>query len=132
MNLDPIAEIIAAANQGVVGKSLFLFNMPETCAKGVVLRLPVDGISVSQYLPGYYKTYFQAIVRDKSFASGQGRAEALSSLLTFYDRTFTDSANKPYLQIKICYPCVKPIVFPRMTDNLLEWSIKFDVVYVEL
>lgn len=132
MNLDSIAQVITEAGLGAPGKTLFMHHMPETCAKGVLLRLPMEGIPTNQYIPGYYNGSFQAIVRDKNHASGQDLADRLSKLLTFYERNFADKKGRVYQRILQCYPCQKPIVYPRLPDNLIEWSIKFDVDYLEL
>lgn len=132
MNLSHIADMIVAAGQGVIGKTLFIHHMPETCAKGVVLRTPLDGIPVNNYLPDYYQGKFQVIIRDKTHASGQPRADALFDLLEMYNRDFLDKKGKLVMRIVQSYPCTKPIVYPRSPDNLIEWSITFDVTYLEL
>lgn len=128
MILEAVATVITDAKLGVLGKTLFLHHMPETCVQGIVLREPLDGIPTDNYKPGFHNGWYQVIVRDRSHPSGRDLADKLFTLLEFYDRTFTAQGVK----IIQSYSRNLPIVYPRTPDNLLEWSIRFDTQFVRL
>ncbi len=132
MNLDAICQIIEDAGLGTLGESLFQHHMPETATQGLVLRLPLEGVPINHYIPGFRRGSFQVIVRDDRFAEGQAVAERVFDLLTLHRRDFQDAQGKLYFRILQCLPRTEPIVYPRMGSNLTEWSINFDVAYLNL
>ena len=132
MILEAIATVIVEQGLGVLGSTLFLHHMPETCQQGVLLRLSLEGVETDNYKPGFYKTWYQVIVRDTTYASGEAKAQALFSGLEFYNRSFTDTLGRPTIKILQSYNRNLPVPFPRSPDNLLEWSIRFDLQFVQL
>lgn len=138
MNTDVIKRIlvgsgIQAGGQPLTpGSNLFLDRIPDNCAEGVLIRLPLAGIQINHYLPGYYKgSYLQIIVRSPYNASGMVIANAVSNLLTIYNTTYTDPNTNAFLmQVNHIFPKHLPIVFPRSPGNLIEFSINFDTNYV--
>lgn len=132
MILEAIATVLVENKLGVMGKTLFLHHMPETCKQGVVLRIPLSGIQTDSYKPGFYKSGYQAIVRDKAHESGQALADKVMEKLEFYNRDFADKKGKPTIRILQSYACILPVVYPKLPDNMLEWSTMFDIQYLEL
>lgn len=132
MILEALATVLVENKIGVLGKTLFIHHMPETCKQGVVLRLPLSGIETDNYKPGFYKGSYQVIVRDKAHETGQALADKIFKVLEFYNRDFADKKGNPTVRVVQSYNCVKPVVYPRLPDNLLEWSTMFDIHYLEL
>ncbi len=132
MNLDAISQILQEAGLGAPGDYLFQHHMPDTASHGIVLRMPLEGVPINHYIPGFRRGSFQAIVRDDHFTEGQSVAERVFDALTIYERDFKDAQGKLYFRILQCLPRTEPIVYPRMGSNLTEWSINFDVAYLNL
>jgi hypothetical protein len=133
MKLEALAELIVADGLGVIGQTLFVYQMPASCKSGIVLRLPPTGNSLNHYIPGYISGKFQVIIRDTSYEAGNEKSNRLSKLFTFFEpKDFLDEQNRLYMRINQCFPCNTPIIYPRLENNLVEWSITFDVNFIEL
>ena len=126
MNLEIIANLIIEAGLGVEGVSLFIDHMPETCEVGVMIRNPLQGNPINHYIPGYEKWQFQIIVRDRKHVDGQRRSDALGALLYFSNRDFMQD-NGVNLHVNFCRPRTRPVTYPRLPNNLIEWSTMFEV-----
>jgi hypothetical protein len=118
--------MIVNAGLGVLGTSLFIDHMPETCEVGVMIRNPLQGNPINHYIPGYEKWQFQIIVRDRTHVGGETRSNAISKLLYFGNMNFTQ-ADGSNLLINFCRPRTKPVTYPRLPNNLIEWSTMFEV-----
>jgi hypothetical protein len=132
ITLEYFAKLIADAGYGVLGQNLFIHHMPETIPGGIVLRGPLQGVPLNHYIPGYYKGSFQLIVRSSDHASGQALSDQVSALLYFENRDVLDDQGALIMRINHVFPRVKPIVYPRLPNNSIEWSITFDVNWIEL
>jgi hypothetical protein len=126
---EALAQMIAVAGYGVEGQSLFVYQIPANCSIGIVVRAPVEGVPYNGYIPGYLVGSYQVIVRDVDFEDGSRRADQIMSLLTFSNRDF-DLVEKQ-VHVNHSIPRTHPIVYPRMDNNQMEWSITFDLNAVE-
>lgn len=106
-------------------KDIFVFQMPETVSKGILLRDAALGTMIDHELPGYYHTEFQCIVRSKEHAEGEAKANAVSSGLTILNQTIGT------LNVKYVRPRHIPMVFPVSDGDYLEWLIIFDICFVK-
>lgn len=123
MDLLPIANKLEYEGLGIPGKTLFVNFMPDECKEGILLRSPLIGTEVDPNLPGYYKTYFSAIVRTNRYASGLDLMKSVMLALTLYNQDLDD------ISIKRCYPANLPATFPISEGNLFEIQVHFDIVY---
>jgi len=131
MNLDCISQIILEKNLvTALGTDLFQHHMPDTCKQGILLKLPVGGIPINHYIPGFIKGTFQTIVRSNSHQYGDGQAQALSKALTVQNRVFLDLSAKLLMKIIQCYPKHLPIIYARSMGNEIEWSVTYEIHYL--
>ena len=119
MKLEPISQLLI--DEGVVtgNGDIFLFEMPSECKKGILMKLPLQGVPVDPELPLYYRCDFQVIVRAQKHADGYPLAELVRQKLTFTERTVGT------LHIQELRPLTLPISYRRSDGNGLEWSLAF-------
>jgi hypothetical protein len=123
MNLLPLIDRIRLANQGVVGKSLFLQMLPAECSQGVLLRTPLTGTKINHELPGYFRGEFQLIVRQSGY--DETLIKAIIETLTF-ERAWASTQF-----FMFCRPRTLPVAYPLSKGNLVEHSVMFDCVFSE-
>lgn len=124
MILEKIASLLEDAGLGKVGQDIFVHRMGPDVAKGIMLRLPPEGIKDNHYIPGYYNTEFQAIVRASKQADGDQLASEIRKALTLYNREFVEG-DKMVMRIKQSLPKNLPIIYPRSDGAGIEWSVWF-------
>ncbi len=132
MNLELIAAALVKEGLGIIGEDIFMHRMEQNCPKGILLKLPIDGIRIDQNLPRYHKTALQAIIRDISQEAGDAKAALVTAALTMSRRDFRATVA-PYgllMQVKQMYPTRLPIVYPRSDGRGIEWSVNLHADYV--
>jgi hypothetical protein len=89
VNLDVITKILVDKNVGVVGNVLgttalpiFKNRMPATVTRGIVVKTPMEGITVDNNLPGFFRTRLQVIVRSGVQADGDAICQGGDDLLS--------------------------------------------------
>jgi hypothetical protein len=137
MNLDVLTKILVDKNVGVVGNVLgttalpiFKNRIPATVTRAIVLKTSIEGVFVDNYLPGFFKTRFQVIVRSGVQADGDAIAKAVmtafkSEALT----TYTDDQSNFLMQINYILVDRLPVVYTRDDSAVNEWSINFRICY---
>lgn len=105
-------------------KNIFVYQMPESVASGILLKDAALGTLIDHELPKYYQTEFQCIVRSKTHAEGEAKAEAVSTAMTILNQTI-GTLNVNYIR-----PRHVPMVFPVSDGDYLEWLITFDTSFV--
>lgn len=127
MNLVPIAKRLEA--QGVGKRSgsaqtIFVHHFPEQKTTGILLRQSAMGTPIDHYLPGYFRSRFQLVVRATGYEEGRALAESASTALTMLNITLDDG-----MVMKQCLPAHQPVAFPSSKGDLLEFSVNFDVAF---
>ena len=132
MNLDVVTSILEAAGVGRLGIDLFQDHMPDDVPVGCMVRLPVDSIAVSGYLPTYFRSgKVQAIVRAPSYEVGKALAGKVFKVLTIDQRTeFKGEEGELLMLIHHLRPTALPVSYARTPGNLTEWSVNFTGSYV--
>lgn len=127
---DILEKKITDAGIAVSGTTMFRQFMPATIRIGVMLKMPLTGVAIDPYLPGYYKPLLQVIVRHTDAQEGEAMAQAVMEALTINKAEFYD-ANDEHgaVQIMKFYPRELPIRFPRLDGNELEWSLNFETAF---
>lgn len=123
MNLKNLADRIHGAGIAVKGTTLFLNMMPMEAQTAVLLRTPLQGTKIDYYLPGYFKTDFQVIVRTRDDEAGENLMRQVMNLLTFSNLTLGGQA------FKYCRPRSLPIAFPLSSGNMIEHTVMFDCCF---
>ena len=127
MNLETLAASLETAGVGVRGKSIFVNFMPEDCKVGIVLMQKMTGTMIDYELPNYRHgpaTGFQLIVRHSSNTKGLALINQAAAALTMVNTQMMD------MWVNFSRPKHDPVVFPRSTGNLLEFSVNFEANYV--
>lgn len=131
MRADILATILEDAGLGVIGETIFIHHMPDACAEGVLIRLPLIGIPIDHELPGYIKGRVQVIVRATAQSAGDALASEVMKALTIYATEYLDPETGVFaMKINYLRADTLPIVYPRSVGNLKEWSINFDCCHV--
>lgn len=129
MNLDCIAQLLIDGGAATaLGTDIFQYHMPEECNQGILLKLPISGVRINHYIPGFLKANLQVIVRAPSHAIGDPIAKLVSSILKVYNQDFPGAS--PSFFVKQMFPTALPIVYPRSAGNIYEWSIPIECTYV--
>lgn len=126
MIYDILEQKLVNAGLGVIGVSLFRGDMPATVTRGMMFRMPLSGVRIDPYLPGYHKPVLQLIVRHVDPVIGDLLAANCEKALTIKGaESFGATAEHGAGELKIFYARELPIRFPRLPGNILEWSINF-------
>lgn len=125
MNVTGIAQYLQDQGWGTIGSSVFVYNMPESVREGILVLGPESGTRIDHYLPDFRKTSFQLIFRASDHGSGEEFAHRVSKSLT------GDEIQMQGMYVKRIHPRHEPIVFPSSKGDLLEFSVNFDIVYVD-
>lgn len=121
-----VAKLLDANLDLEAGVSLFVETMPSDVTVGVMLRSPLSGVRIDQYLPGYYKPVLQVIVRHTDPVLGETLAGKVNDALTIAgEESYPQNADRGAVQLKLFCPRELPIRFPRMDGGTVEWSTSF-------
>lgn len=131
MNLDCIAQVLIDAGlaQGF-GQDIFPQHMPAQVEEGMLLRLPMEGVPLNHYIPGYFKGRFQVILRSKSMDTGEPKASQICQALNMREVTFSGADGHLLMRVLQCFPVTLPINYARTDANVFEWSCNFLAHYV--
>lgn len=116
-----IADYLQAKGLGKVGKTIFEYEMPATCEKGILVLDNYYGVQMNHYLPGYYTTEYRTVVRAKDLGEAQALAGRLVTALTIR----SESTEMPGLLVKQSLPTNLPRVYPRSAGSY--WELEVDV-----
>lgn len=120
--LDSVTSLSATG----LKKDIFIYQMPNTVSKAVLIRQAEGGDPLDWNLPGYYRTTFQVIVRHSDPEQGMALALQVSEAFTVSGITIGNMKVIHFL------PKNRPFVFPVSEGDLLEFSINFDAVFSEI
>jgi len=123
MNLSPIRDYIAASSNMIVGRDLFVYSMPATVKRGVLLVTESAGNHVLHETPGAFEGRYQIIVRDPDYEKGYARAEEMFDMLNLIEMDLTTYV------VTYSRPRHTPLPFSRSSGDLIEFSINFDFRY---
>jgi hypothetical protein len=106
-------------------ESVFMYQMPDTVKRAVLLMSGIGGAALDQDIPGYKRARLQAIIRETEFQSGYDLAK---QVMTALDKSRVTSESVYILRVN---PLHDPIAFARSQGGFVEFSINFETVYVE-
>ncbi len=128
MRLEDIAEYLVSLDIGLKTrdseKNLFVNYMGPKIPKGVLIRESYMGTPINHYLPDYFRTSFQIIVRDSDYVEGRRKADMILESLTV-----KQSRTIGTMSVRQILPRHEPLVYPVSEGNRLEWSMNFDAAY---
>lgn len=126
MNLEPLAKLLQDKGIGTMAKTIFVNALPAECNAGVLIRQPLTGTPIDYYLPGFYKTSLQLIVRTHDYKDGEALIKRAIKALHIETDTQLDS-----MFIRFMRPTTKPVSFPLSLGNFIEFTVRMDVCYNE-
>lgn len=125
MNLEGVAQILQAAGVGVPGQTIFVNFMPAD-KKGMLLRQGFGGTPIDPELPGYRKSSFMLIVRDKQYQAGKALIDAAMASLTLED------VSAGGMKINYMRPRNEAFVYQPSPGSNIEFTTNIDCSYVIL
>lgn len=112
------------------GVDCFRNAFPAEVKKGVMIRVPLEGIETDIYIPGYHKARIQIATRHTDPVLGTEFANAVSKALTIQTRVASPAnAERGAAFIDLFFPVTMPIQFPRLAGNGFEMSQHFNIVF---
>lgn len=125
-----LEDKIEAAGIATPGVDLFRSFMPSDITTGVMTRIPLSGISVDHYIPGWHKTDIQVIVRHTDPVDGAVLARSVTKALEMQgEERYPANEERGDLKLTLFVPETLPIEFPRLDGGGLEWSQTFKTVF---
>jgi hypothetical protein len=91
-----------------------------------MLRSPLSGVAIDNYLPGFYRTRFQVIARAPTYDAGQALINQALKTLKLPADSMIDT-----MTINFCRPVTLPVPFPLSSANLIEWSTNFEICFTD-
>jgi len=126
MNVLPLAQRLEDLGVGKQGKSIFVYMMPSEAVSAVMVRNQLAGTRINHELPGYYKTRLQVIARGANYKAAETlMASAVAAL------TLEPGAVLGDMTFNYCRPQTLPMPFPLSAGNLIEFSVYFEVCFVQ-
>jgi len=123
MNLVPFRNVLL---ENGVSLPVFIYHMPETANKGILLLHHLTGAKNYPDLPNYRRAKFQAIIRHTNFE--QGYQAALQVMDVYRNIKFITNENTYFDYIE---PLHDPVAFPASTGDYIEYGVNFETTYVE-
>lgn len=125
MNLYGIADHLQSQRLGVMGRDIFVNEMPVEVEKGILVRDRYSGTPFDHNLPGYFATGFRIAVRSREFTEGDKLAWKVCDALTLQ----SDTAMLG-MTVKSLLPIYQPRPYRRSKGGFWEWELDFDIAYV--
>lgn len=112
---------------GSEGIHIFIEFMPEGSEKAILILQPPSGARIDQNMPGYFRSGFQVIVRDKSFNDGN---DIIKQVVTFLE----NSANIELKgwRLRTARATHLPLHYRISDGKLFEHSVNFDATFEAL
>lgn len=122
---DILVRKLEEAGLGVAGTDIFIGSMPADTTVGVMVKPPLVGIRIDQYIPGYYTPLVQIIVRHDDPVAGERYANEVAAALKMQNEYFDETSERGAVSIKMFYPRDLPIRFPNLEGKGFEFSLNF-------
>jgi hypothetical protein len=125
MIVDVATSALEAAQLGKPGKTLFAYHAPDNIKICILVIADLDGAERDEYIPGYLKENFKAIVRHPDYKLALTIANKVTKALDFHRQT----VNGVYVQrMRATHT---PIAFPIPDSDVVEVSVNLWACYVE-
>jgi hypothetical protein len=133
VNLESITRYLASkGNVSLTSGALprvFMSEKPNNANVGTaysIIYTDARGASVDEYLPNYHKVKLQVVVSAEMHDEGFDLGKAISNDLAVNGKTLSD------IYIVKCSPTTLPIPFGRNEQDLIEFSITFNLIFRNL
>jgi hypothetical protein len=124
--VEDIATIIEQAGLGTSGTDIFLYHVDADAVMPCIIVYPSnDPPSIDPERPYYLRGKFQTIVRASTYQVGIEISKQLSAALTFFNK------ETSLMSIKECRPLYQVRVYRRADSGAIEFSVTYQVTYVQ-
>jgi hypothetical protein len=120
-----ISDLIEAGGLGTSGVDIFEYSAPAEVQSCIIVYPSNDPPIIDPQTPFYFKGKFQTIVRNASMENGIAICKELATILTL------NNIETPTITIKQCRPLFQPRVYRRSEAGILEFSVTYQIHYVE-
>lgn len=137
MQVEQIAALLAAANLGIAGQTLFVNTMPAAIMTGIVVMPSLSGNPIDWELGGNFRNNasFQVIVRvpTSDYRDGYNLATSVANTLTIQTDTQIAAIAPDIPACKILYmrPRHEVISYPRTQNGFVEFSVNYEMAFVK-
>lgn len=125
MNLESIADYLAALAIGETGKTLFVNEMPSSCTNGILLMDSYQGARTDLYLPDYYHSEFRLVIRSVDFLTGKALARTASKKLNLMKGQVGD------LLVYRASALNLPRPYRRSAGGYWEFEVDMEIVFID-
>lgn len=115
------AQRLQDAGVATIGVDLFINTLPTDVPRGIMLKDPLDPITIDEGMEGFYTTSFQTIIRDPDLEAADTRAWAALNALRCYR---VDGGD---IFISWLRPATLPMSYPRGDADDIETSVRYDI-----
>ncbi|QSV17182.1 minor capsid protein [Photobacterium ganghwense] len=103
MILESYAHYLDYIGVGVIGETLFAYEMPSDVVSGILLAAPYGGFKIDHELKGYYKDVLRLVVHSDSIADG----------VSLVDQIFEYAGAENVTSGNVHFNYVRPITYPE-------------------
>lgn len=125
LEINDIVALIENAGLGTLGTDLFKYSAPAEVAECIILYPSNDPPIIDPERPFFLKGRFQTIIRCKTHDYGIEKSKELLTGLTKFN------VEGALSKIKEVRPLHQPRVYRRADSGSLEFSITYQVTYVQ-
>lgn len=130
MIYDILEKKLIDAGLAVPGKSLFRNTMPHDVTIGVMIRVPLTGVTIDPHIEGWHKTQMQVICRHIDPVDGaKFSADVCKALIVESPEVYEANEERGQAHLSLFYPATLPIQYPRLEGNGLEFSQHFNAAF---
>jgi hypothetical protein len=122
---EDITNLLENAGLGTAGTDIFAYHSPPDVSNCIIVYPSNDPPAIDPERPFYMKAKFQVIVRNSDYRAGLEKCKLAQAALTFNE---TETGQ---MKVKQCRPLYQARVYRRSGSGELEFSITFQVIYVQ-
>jgi hypothetical protein len=128
---DILEQKLNMSGEFVPGENMFRDFMPAEISVGILTRVPLQGMPIDHYMPGFYKGQMQVIIRHTTRTEGKAMAKKVQSILTVNggNEIYPPTDERGEVRLIQFIPETLPISFPRLSGGGYEWSQHFQCVF---
>lgn len=116
-----IAKYIESKGLGVIGKTIFVNEMPAGCDRGLVVFTSGEGLRQHTDISGYYRGYVSIAARAPKYQEGQLLATEVLKSMSFQGKVLGG------VNFQLSRPEALPQSFPANESGYVEWLTSFEI-----
>lgn len=122
---EDIAVLLENAGVGTIGTDIFAYHSHPDVSNCIIIYPSNDPPAIDAERPYYMRGKFQIIVRNANYQAGLELCKTIQATLTF------NEVETAQMKVKQCRPLYQARVYRRSGSGELEFSITYQVIYVQ-